>query len=145
MKDITIASELLEKDNLTLVIIKNGKTVFSSRNKGIEPLYTAVMEHKLELEGSSVADRVTGKAAAMICKYAAVKELKTGLISDNAIKVLKETNIIYEYETRTSFIKNRDKTGMCPIETLSLDTKNSIELLKKIEIFLDKIKNKEEK
>ncbi len=145
MKDITIASELLEKDNLTLVIVKNGKTVFLSRSKGIEPLYTAVMEHKSELEGSSVADRVTGKAAAMICKYAEVKELKTRLISDNAIKVLKETNIIYEYEIRTPFIKNRDKTGMCPIETLSLDTKNSIELLNNIEIFLDKIKNKEEK
>lgn len=140
MKDIDIAVELLEKEKLALAIVKDGKVIFSSSDKGIKPLYTAVKEQKNELEGSSVADRVTGRAAAMLCSYAGIKQLKTKLISDNAINVLKETSISYEYDEHTSYIKNRDKTGMCPVETLSLKANNIDELLTGIEAFLDSIK-----
>ena len=140
MKDIDIAVELLEKEKLALAIVKDGKTIFTSSGKGIKPLYTALQEHKNKLEGSSVADRVTGRAAAMICAYAGIKQLKTKLISDNAINILKETNIIYEYNERALFIENRDRTGMCPVETLSLKTENIEELLKGITNFLESIK-----
>lgn len=140
MRDIDIAVELLEKEKLALAIVKDGKVVFTSSDKGIKPLYIALEEHKIELEGSSVADRVTGKAAAMICAYAGIKQLKTKLISDNAINVLKETNIIYEYDERTSFIENRDRTGMCPVETLSLKAGSIDELLNGITSFLESIK-----
>ena len=140
MKDIDKAVELLEKEKLALAIVKDGKTIFTSSGKGIKPLYTALQEHKNKLEGSSIADRVTGRAAAMICAYAGIKQLKTKLISDNAINILKETNIIYEYNERALFIENRDRTGMCPVETLSLKTENIEELLKGITNFLESIK-----
>lgn len=140
MKDIEMAVELLEKEKLALAIVKEGKVIFSSSDKGIMPLYTAIKEQKNELVGSSVADRVTGKAAAMLCVYAGIKQLKTKLISDNAVNVLKETNILFEYGERAPYIKNRDKTGMCPVETLSLKTENIDELFLGIENFLDSIK-----
>lgn len=140
MKDIDIAVELLEKEKLALAIVKDGKVIFTSSDKGIKPLYTAVKEQKEELENSSVADRVTGRAAAMLCAYAGVKQLKTKLISDNAVNVLKETSIIYEYDEHAPYIKNRDKTGMCPVETLSLKAENMDDLLAGIESFLDSIK-----
>jgi len=140
MKDIEIAVELLEKEKLALAIVRDGRVIFSSSDKGIKPLYTAVKEQKNELEGSSVADRVTGKAAAMLCEHAGIKQLKTRLISDNAINVLKETNILYEYDEHAPYIKNRDKTGMCPVETLSMKVENIDELLQGIENFLDSIK-----
>lgn len=140
MKDIDVAVELLEKEKLALAIVKDGKVIFTSSDKGIKPLYTAVKEQKEELENSSVADRVTGRAAAMLCAYAGVKQLKTKLISDNAVNVLKETSIIYEYDEHAPYIKNRDKTGMCPVETLSLKAENMDDLLAGIESFLDSIK-----
>jgi hypothetical protein len=139
MKDIDVAVELLEKEELALAIVKHNRVILTSSGRGIKPLYTAYEEHKIELEGSSVADRVTGKAAAMLCVHAGVKQLKTKLISENAIKVLKESNIIYEYDECTPFIKNRDRTGMCPVETLSLKIDNMDELLVGIKSFLDSI------
>lgn len=139
MKDIDIAEELLEKEKLALAIVKDSKVIFTSSGKGIKPLYTAYEEHKIELEGSSVADRVTGKAAAMLCAHAGIKQLKTKLISENAMNVLNETNIIYEYDECTPFIENRDRTGMCPVETLSLKAGNMDELLKGIKDFLESI------
>jgi len=132
MKDIEMAVELLEKDKLALAIVKDGKVIFTSSDKGVK--------RKNELEGASVADRVTGKAAAVLCTYAGIKQLKTRLISDNAINVLKETNILYEYDEHAPYIKNRDKTGMCPVETLSMKVENIDELLQGIENFLDSIK-----
>ena len=140
MKDIDMAMELMGKEKLALAIVKDGKLVFSSCERGIKPLYTAVEQLKDELEGSSVADKVTGKAAAMLCKYANIKELNTKLISENAINVFKETTIIYEYDESAPFIKNRDETGMCPVETLSLKTNSINELLPGIANFLESIK-----
>ncbi|HHZ03305.1 MAG TPA: DUF1893 domain-containing protein [Tissierellia bacterium] len=142
MKDIDIAVELLKKNNFTLVVVKEGKVIFSSYDKGINPLYTVLREQKEDLKGASIADRVTGKAAAMLCSYAEIKELKTELISVNAINVLKEANIKYDYVQITPYIKNRDQTGMCPVETLTLKANNIEELLIEIEKFLENIKRK---
>lgn len=139
MKDIDMAKEFLENEKLALAIVKDGKLVFSSTGIGIKPLFTAVELSKDELEGSSVADKVTGKAAAMLCKYAKIKELHTHLISENAIAVLRDTQVILEYEESTPYIKNRDRTGMCPVETLSLKTNDIDELKSGIKTFLESI------
>lgn len=137
MNDIKIAKDLLENEQLTLAIVKNEEIIFTSKEKGIKPLFTAVMEQKEKLCGSSVADRVTGKAAAMLCVYADIKELHTRILSENATEVLEKSTILYEYEKSAPHIKNRDKTGMCPIETLSLDTNDVNELLSRISNFLE--------
>ena len=138
MKDIELAKNLLNNEKKTIVIVKDGKVVFLSKDKGIEPVYTAFNEFKDELQGSSAADKVIGKAAAMIYAYAGIKELSTNLISEKAVDVLKNTTIVYEYEKLVSYIKNRDRSGMCPIETLSLEVNNIDELLLKISNFLQK-------
>ena len=140
MRDVDIAKELLEKEQLALAIVKNCEIIFISRDIGIKPLYTAVEEIKDELKGSSVADRVTGKAAAMLCKYAGIKELHTNLISENAIKVMDTTTILYYYDESSPYIKNRDETGMCPVETLSLNVNNIYDLLQGISNFLESLK-----
>jgi hypothetical protein len=140
MKDIELSKALLDEENLTLAIVKDGKAIYKSRDRGIGPLYFAVNEMKENLKGSSVADRVTGRAAAMLYEYAQIKELHTTLISENALSVLDKTPIKYEYLSFAPYIKNRDKTGMCPIENLSLKAKDVSALQESIKIFLESIK-----
>ncbi len=140
MKDIDIARKLLDEDKFTLVIVKNQEIIFTSKEKGIKPLYTVINELKEELKGSSIADRVTGKAAAMLCVYAEIKELYTKVFSENAVEVLLNSPVVYEFEKSTTYIKNRDKTGMCPIETLSLKSNDIQELISNISNFLESIK-----
>lgn len=139
MNDIELAKNLLDNEQRALVIVKDGKVLFSVDGKGIKPIYTAFNELKDELKGSSVADKVIGKAAAMIYEHAAIKELSTKLISENAINVLGNTSIIYEYEKSVPYIKNRDQSGMCPVETLSLKVNNIDDLLVEISSFLANI------
>lgn len=139
MKDIEIAKDLLTKEHLALVIVKQGEVIFKSNEKGITPLYTAVNEIKESMNGASVADKAIGKAAAMLCLYAGINELYTKLISEKAIDVLCETEITYQYDNKCSFIKNRNNTGMCPVETLASNTKYIEDLLYEIHEFLKSI------
>lgn len=141
MKDIELAKRILDSEKQAIVIVKEGRIIFSSNGKGIKPIYTALKELKDGLMGSSIADKVIGKAAAMICEYAGIKELSTKLISENAINVLENTSIIYNYEKSVPYIKNRDQSGMCPVETLSLKTNNIDELLIGVSNFLKSINN----
>lgn len=139
MKDIELAKRILDSEKQAIVIVKEGRVIFSSNGKGIKPIYTALNELKDGLMDSSIADKVIGKAAAMICEYAGIKELSTKLISENAINVLENTSIIYNYEKSVPYIKNRDQSGMCPVETLSLKTNNIDELLIGVSNFLKSI------
>lgn len=139
MNDLEIAKELLVKEQLSLVIVNNGKVIFTSSDFGIKPMYTAVKEYKHLLKGASVADKVIGRAAAMLLHYGEIKELYTNLISEKAMDFLDKTKILYEYEEKAEYIINRDNTGMCPVENMSLNTNNIDELLNNITSFLKKI------
>jgi len=130
-----MAKEYLEKENLSLAVVKNGKLIFKSHEKGIKPIYTLAVKVE-DVKGSSLADRVIGKGAAMICKYIGVKEVYGSLISEAAAEVLNMADIKFSYEEICPYIRNRDNTGICPIEKLSLETEDVHELLDKIERFL---------
>lgn len=139
MKDIELAKKLLDNEKKALVIVKDGRVLYSSDGRGIKPIYTALKEFKVELKGASIADKVIGKAAAMICQDGQIKELSTKLISESAIDVLKNTSIIYDYEKSVPYIKNLDQSRMCPVETLSLKANNIDDLLEEICNFLKSI------
>lgn len=135
MRDVDMAKEYLEKENLSLAVVKNGKLIFKSHEKGIKPIYTLAVKVE-DVKGSSLADRVIGKGAAMICKYIGVKEVYGSLISEAAVEVLNMADIKFSYGEICPYIRNRDNTGICPIEKLSLETEDVHELLDKIERFL---------
>lgn len=136
MRDIDIAKKILKEENLCLVIVKNGEVIYKSKDRGIKPLYLAVTELEKEMEGSSLADKVIGRAAAMLCEYAGVAELHTILISKSAQEVLNNGRIRYKFDVETELILNRDKTGSCPVEKLSQNITEIKLLLSKIKEFL---------
>lgn len=142
MKDIELAKELLINEELALVVVKDGVVIYKSRDRGIRPLFTAVKEMKESLKGASIADKVIGRAAAMLSEYGQIHELYTSLISEKAIEVLDNTDIIYSYEKAVPFIQNRDLTGLCPVENLSLKVDTIEDLIRGIEDFLDSISKK---
>ena len=90
MKDMRIAKKHLEEGNLCLTVVKDSSLIFKSSDKGIKPMYILATEMFDVARESSIADRVIGKGAAMLCKYIGVKEVYGKLISDNAIEVLEE-------------------------------------------------------
>ncbi|MBP1745327.1 MAG: hypothetical protein H6Q58_2305 [Firmicutes bacterium] len=140
MGDLELAKEILDRECLTLAIVKNGSIICTSAERGIKPLYTLVNSMREQLRGSSASDKAIGRAAALLYEYAEVKELHTKLISEKAVDILKRTPILYEFEKSVPYIKNRDKTGMCPVETLSCEIDNIGDLMAGISNFLENIR-----
>lgn len=136
MKDIELAKKILFDEDMAIAIVKKDKCIYKSKKRGIYPLYIAVTEIKDELDGASVADRVIGRGAAQLYAYTEVKHVYARMISDGTEEIFKDCSIDYEAELTVPYIKNRDKTGMCPIETISDESENFEELLKKIKEFL---------
>ena len=136
IKDIELARKFLEEEELCIAVVKNGKLLYKSKEKGIKPMYILATEMKEICSGGSIADRVIGKGAAMLCKYIGTKEIYAQLISNSAIEVLKEGNIIYSYDKICPYIRNRDKTDLCPIEKIATNVKDEDILLGRIQEFL---------
>ncbi len=67
MKDIDLAKQILKEENQSLVVVKNGEVLYKSRDRGIKPMYSITKEMKEEVNGSSIADKVIGKGAALLC------------------------------------------------------------------------------
>jgi len=132
MNDIDLAKKELREKDLSLVIIKDGKILYSTDDYGVRGLMEAITKFSQDLAGSSVADKVVGKAAAMLCRYGGVKEIYAILISEGAVKALERSKILFEYEELVPVILNRKKNSQCPFETLTADCINEKECYEKI-------------
>lgn len=140
LKDVELAKKILFNENQRLVVVKEGEVIFKSKDRGIRPMYILSTEMKDKAKGASMADRVIGKGAALLCTYVNIKEVYGELMSQAGIEILDKNNIIYNLENSCKYIKNRDKTDLCPIEKRSIDTDNPEELIERIEEFFKTIK-----
>ena len=139
MLDLEIAKKHIDDMNNAIVIVKNGMIIYESKQKGIKPLFDACKILGEDLKGATVADRVTGRAAAILSAGYGIKELHTKLLSERAVSVLEEANVIYSFDKIVPFIKNRTQTDTCPVEKISADITDVDELMAKIKSFLDNI------
>ena len=136
MRDLELAKEILDKEKLTLALVKDEECFFRSKERGIKPLYIALMNHKEKLKGASAADKIVGKGAALLYIRGEVANIYAKVISKSSVEVLENKKISIEKEKMVPYIKNRDMSGMCPIETMAEEDGNIDSLLKRIESFL---------
>ena len=69
-----------------------------------------------DLCGASVADRIVGRAAAMLFVKAGIKEAFSEVISKDAVKLLNDHGINCSWDVITDMIINRKGNGPCPME-----------------------------
>ena len=120
MTTLEQAKSLLITTNSTIAVVSNGE-VFTSQERGVKPLLHLLTEKKGFLKGASVADKVIGKAAALLMVLGEIKEVHTLIISEPAIKVFEKHNIPCFYDKKVHRIVNRTGDGLCPMETLCLN------------------------
>jgi hypothetical protein len=114
------AKKILLDSEATFVLLK-GDLVYSSTDRGVSPILGKLAEEGEPLNGAAVADRVIGKAAALLLVYGKIDSLYAAVLSRFAAKVLEDHGITYEYDKMVPNIINRDGTDMCPMEKLVLE------------------------
>ena len=125
MDDLQVAKEKLKRGESALVFVKYSIPIYETDIGGLGGFLKAIDELGNQLSGASVADRVVGKAAALLCAHSNVMAAYAITMSESGLKVLKENNIPFEFETLIPLILNMKKTGQCPFEKLVGDTSNS--------------------
>ena len=130
---------LEEEKELTLVLVLN-EDIYKSTEKGIKPLLNLLNSGKKYLDYSA-ADKIVGKAAAMLYKLLGVKEIYGEVMSISAIKFLEQNNLNFKYKINTKEIINRKGTGICPMEQTVLNIENPIEAKKALENKLKELIN----
>lgn len=130
---------LAEPECLGVMRAEDG-TLTRFRRHGVADLLRLVEKEPELMHGSSVADRVVGKGAALLMLAGKVGSVYAQVISSGALRVLREGGVMVSFGTETPYIKNRRGDGMCPVESLVAETEEPAEAVKLIRTFIENIK-----
>jgi hypothetical protein len=130
--DLHIATERLKQKNIALAIVKKGEVVFETSSHGIGGLLKAIEELGDEMRGSSVADNVVGKAAALLCVYAGIVAVFAATASEKGIQTLRDNNVSCRFENMVQHILNSERRDICPFEKLVNNISNPEEAYEKL-------------
>ena len=115
------ARQLLVQMQACCVGIREDGSVFFSKERGIKPLLLWLYEDVDYFRGATVADKVIGKAAALLFAYGGVGALHAQVVSEHALQALQVQAIPIEYAQKVEYIINRTGDGMCPMEKRVLE------------------------
>jgi len=116
--DLQLAKQQLIQKKLSLVVAKRGKALFETETHGINGLLDAIKELENDMRDSSVADRIVGRAAALLFVYSGVIAVFAVTASEGGVEVLKENKILHEFERLVPRILDSKKLDICPFEKL---------------------------
>jgi len=116
MNDLEKAKTQLTEKQLTLVVVKNGEILFETEFHRISGFLTAIEQLGKKLENASIADKVVGKAVALLCVYARVKAVYAETLSSEAKSLFEENRVTSEWKEIVEVILDDRKQDMCPFE-----------------------------
>lgn len=108
------------KAGFSLVVKRGVKTLYTSKEFGIQPLLNV----GYELRDTEVFDKIVGKAAAIVLVHYKAESVFADIISETAIEVFEKHKIKYEYNKKVPVVLNSDHTDTCPMEKLVKDVDN---------------------
>ena len=106
LKDI-----LIEKN--CSIVASNGYVSFDA---GIRPVIDRLNEDIYYFRNLSVADKIIGKAGAMLLCLSGAKEVYAAVLSKSGKDIFDRYDVAYEYGELVDYIINRKGDGMCPME-----------------------------
>ena len=112
--DINYAKKLLKEGNYTCVLCKED-IVYTSELRGVAPMVN-YLNKNTDLKGFYIADKIVGKAVALLFILAGIKEVYAEVISESALIILSKYKIIVSYNICSDKIINRTGTDICPME-----------------------------
>ena len=156
--DLELAKEELARPGVTFAVALGG-VVASSEERGVRPLLAffddtrsaakddarsaakedscpgTATEHysgRGILSGATCADKVVGKAPALLYVLLGVKHVYARVTTRDAVRILNGAGIKFDFDNCEDAIMNDEKTDTCPMEKLVADTDDPGEALRLI-------------
>jgi zinc transport system ATP-binding protein len=104
---------------LTLRLYQGGEVVFSSEKHWLHPLFELeafFAQSGLDPAGTTLVDRVTGRAAAFMVVRLGIRELRTLVLSRRAIPVLEQAGVRYACREEVDRILCATEDLLAPIQ-----------------------------
>lgn len=121
MQDLEIAKKQLCDKGLTLVIAKDGLILFQTDSHRISGFMHAIDTLGIQLKGASVADRVVGKALALLCIYAGIRKVYAEVLSRKAQAIFEENKVACQWKQLVDNVLDLNKSDVCPFEKTAAD------------------------
>ena len=122
MSDLEKAKQLLAESGHACVLCR-GEEVITEDGRSVSSLLRLLSAGR-DLSGFSIADKVIGKAAALLLVKAGIREAYAPVMSREGFRVLQEHRIPAAYDQEVEMIENRDHTDMCPMEKAVQNTED---------------------
>lgn len=117
----------IKGDKAACVVLKEGKAIKSASGRGIAPVLALYDEGILA--GTTVVDKIVGKAAAMVMTAGGVTACYALTVSKTALSWFRAHDVAVEYDTCVDVIINRAGDGPCPMEQTVKDIDSEDEAL----------------
>lgn len=114
--DLDLARALLIANKDATLVAVRGDEVHISRERGVKPLLQLVKDGR-SLRGFSVADKVVGKAPALLYAVLGPDAVFSPVMSWTGRAVLLASGIATSYDTLVRHIQNRANNGQCPMDS----------------------------
>ena len=106
---------------LKQLLLENGYSLvasngYCSKENGIKPVLFKLNENKAYFKDLDVADKIVGKASAMLLTLSGVRSVYALTLSKAGQEIFEKYEIPYRYDVLTGYIVNRTGDGMCPME-----------------------------
>ena len=116
--NIDVCKKVMNDENLKCVVADENEIIFKSDAKGIVPMLEFLkLYEENDLKPLYQADRIMGKAAAIIALHCGIKEIYSDVVSQSAMDIGERNNIEMTYGVLVDKILNRDKSKEGPFET----------------------------
>ncbi len=123
----TQAISQIQAGAATCIVVKHNRIISSGSPRGIA--HVIHLYKSGTLKNAFVADKIIGKAAAMLFTLGGVKSCYGENVSQSAVLWLREHNVEISYSNCSEYIVNRKGDGMCPMETVVKDLHDENEAL----------------
>lgn len=113
--DLDLARALLIATKDATLVAVRGDEIVVCRDRGVKPLLKMVAEGR-SLKGFSVADKVVGKAPALLYAVLGPEAVFSPVMSWTGRAVLLAAGIFVSHDVLVPHISNRAKSGQCPMD-----------------------------
>lgn len=142
LEDLRVAKNRLAEKGLTLCLVKDRQVLFETASHGISGFLIATEELGERLRGASAADKVVGKAVALMCLYTRIEAVYASVISRKARELFEQNAVRAEWNELVENILSNCKPTTCPFERLAAKINDPEEAYIKLKALQDSLKQR---